>query len=60
MVKRLSDRTNLETASLLFFFINLDKRNRLTVADDGQEIVRHGKPGDDFFIISFLLCYRES
>ena len=47
---------------------NLDKWERLTVADalepvqfdDGQEIVRQGEPGDDFFIISFLLCYRES
>ncbi|XP_053381099.1 cAMP-dependent protein kinase regulatory subunit [Mercenaria mercenaria] len=38
---------------------NLDKWERLTVADalepvqfeDGQEIVRQGEPGDDFFII---------
>ncbi|XP_048759458.1 cAMP-dependent protein kinase regulatory subunit isoform X3 [Ostrea edulis] len=39
---------------------NLDKWERLTVADafepvqfeDGQEIVRQGEPGDDFFIIT--------
>ena len=39
---------------------NLDKWERLTVADafepvqfeDGQEIVRQGDPGDDFFIIT--------
>lgn len=38
---------------------NLDKWERLTIADslepvqfeDGQEIVRQGEPGDDFFII---------
>ena len=38
---------------------NLDKWERLTVADalepvqfeDGEEIVRQGEPGDDFFII---------
>lgn len=38
---------------------NLDKWERLTVADalepvqfeDGQEIVRQGEPGEDFFII---------
>ena len=45
---------------------NLDKWERLTVADalepvqfeDGQEIVRQGEPGDDFFIITevCLLC----
>ena len=63
---------NLEMISLLFHSYcateNLDKWERLTVADalepvqfdDGQEIVRQGEPGDDFFIISFLLCYRES
>ena len=63
MVRRLSDRANLEMISLLFhsycFTENLDKWERLTVADalepvqfdDGQEIVRQGEPGDDFFII---------
>ena len=38
---------------------SLDKWERLTIADalepvqfeDGQEIVRQGEPGDDFFII---------
>ena len=38
---------------------NLDKWERLTVADalepvqfeDGEEIVKQGEPGDDFFII---------
>ena len=72
MVRRLSDRENLEITSLLLYSYcvseNLDKWERLTVADalepvqfdDGQEIVRQGEPGDDFFIISFLLCYRES
>lgn len=42
------------------FTDNLDKWERLTVADalepvqfeDGQEIVRQGEPGDDFFIIT--------
>jgi CRP-like cAMP-binding protein len=44
----------------LSFTDNLDKWERLTVADalepvqfeDGQEIVRQGEPGDDFFIIT--------
>lgn len=44
----------------LCFTDNLDKWERLTVADafepvqfeDGQEIVRQGEPGDDFFIIT--------
>ena len=53
MVKRLSDKTNLGTTSPLFV-INLDKRNRLTKADDGQEIVRQDEPGDNF---SFI-CYK--
>ena len=50
------------TSLLLYSYCvteNLDKWERLTVADalepvqfdDGQEIVRQGEPGDDFFII---------
>lgn len=39
---------------------NLDKWERLTISDsletvhfeDGQEIVRQGEPGEDFFIIT--------
>lgn len=44
---------------ILFSSENLDKWERLTVADalepvqfeDGEEIVRQGEPGEDFFII---------
>ena len=44
---------------VLYITENLDKWERLTVADalepvqfeDGQEIVRQGEPGDDFYII---------
>ena len=44
---------------------SLDKWERLTVADalepvqfdDGQEIVRQGDPGEDFFIITEVLPY---
>jgi len=43
---------------------SLDKWERLTVADalepvqfdDGQEIVRQGDPGEDFFIITEVGC----
>lgn len=43
----------------MFSSENLDKWERLTVADalepvqfeDGEEIVRQGEPGEDFFII---------
>ena len=43
----------------LWFLENLDKWERLTVADaleatsfeDGADVVRQGEPGDDFFII---------
>ena len=55
MVKRLSDRE-----SLVIFFLfrsycvteNLDKWERLTVADDGQEIIRQGELGDFFLFRS--------
>jgi len=44
---------------------SLDKWERLTVADalepvqfdDGQEIVRQGDPGEDFFIITEVVTY---
>ena len=44
---------------------SLDKWERLTVADalepvqfdDGQEIVRQGDPGEDFFIITEVVSY---
>ena len=47
------------TLMLVFHAENLDKWERLTVADaleavnfeDGEVVVKQGEPGDDFFII---------
>lgn len=65
--KILQDFTEFEIEHIPFLSVsvgcftdNLDKWERLTVADalepvqfeDGQEIVRQGEPGDDFFIIT--------
>lgn len=65
--KILQDFTEFEIQHIPFLSVsvgcftdNLDKWERLTVADalepvqfeDGQEIVRQGEPGDDFFIIT--------
>lgn len=65
-LKILQDFIEFEIQYILFFIVfvgcfidNLDKWERLTVVDvlesvqfeDGQEIVRQGELGDDFFII---------
>lgn len=65
-LKILQDFIEFEIQYILFFSVfvgcfidNLDKWERLTVVDvlesvqfeDGQEIVRQGELGDDFFII---------
>ena len=47
---------------------SLDKWERLTVADalepvqfdDGQEIVRQGDPGEDFFIITEVMPWLQA
>lgn len=52
-------RLDIYIIAACFITENLDKWERLTVADalepvqfeDGQEIVRQGEPGEDFFII---------
>ena len=54
-------RTGYDSKEVLHFYIleNLDKWKRLTVADaleatsfeDGDDVVKQGEPGDDFYII---------
>ena len=54
-----SDSRRMMPANMFCFSENLDKWERLTVADaleatsfeDGADVVKQGEPGDDFYII---------